>query len=94
MVSGKTVVISSEIGSLPIAYAANGTMSGKAQALGLITGKAQDSAHWWVAGDRLCQKWSSWLDNKSDCFTLRVNGTQVFWRRDDGKTGTAIIASR
>ena len=93
-VTGKTIVITTSMGSLPIAYRGDGTMSGKAKPLGMITGREEDRGHWWVSGDQLCQKWSFWLDNQSYCFTLRVSGAKVHWRRNDGKSGTAVIASR
>lgn len=94
LLSGRTVIVNTPIGSLPITYRENGTMTGRAAALAALTGREQDSGHWWIAGDQLCQRWRVWLDGSAHCFTLRVSGAQLHWRRGDGSSGTAVIASR
>ena len=35
-----------------------------------------------------------WFDGALHCLRLSQEGTRIFWRRDDGETGTASIASR
>ena len=44
------------------------------------------------AGDRLCQKWQTWYDGKTFCFTLASQGgDKLAWARDDGEKGVARI---
>lgn len=91
-VAGKTVSISSPVGSIPVRYRMNGTMSGSSTALAAVTGTAQDSGRWWVSGDKLCQRWSAWLDAKTHCVTLRRSGATLHWAASDGSTGVASIS--
>lgn len=91
-VAGKTVHVSTPVGSLPITYRANGTMTGRSRLLGGYSGPESDSGTWWVNNDRLCQRWQSWLDGKQHCYRMQVSGTTVHWSRDDGRKGTATIS--
>lgn len=50
-----------------------------------------DRGKWWVDGSRLCQKWSSWMDGETYCYTLSRSGDRVRWVRSDGRSGTARI---
>ncbi|MFM9937882.1 MAG: hypothetical protein ACKVP7_00130 [Hyphomicrobiaceae bacterium] len=93
MVVGKTVVLNTPVGGIPISYSGNGTMTGRAKDMQLYTGRERDKGVWWVNADQICQKWDTWLDGRSYCFKLRVDGRTVHWRRNDGHTGTATIAS-
>src|SRR5262245_22295885 len=64
-ISGKTVFLNISGFELPISYAANGRMSGKMGAVAASFSHgdgAQDRGKWWVAGDQLCQQWSSWME--------------------------------
>ncbi|MFM1816887.1 MAG: hypothetical protein RLZ98_3582 [Pseudomonadota bacterium] len=81
------------MGSLPIRYRANGTMAGSVGVmLSNYTGSKSDTGKWWITGNRLCQKWSKWLDGRSHCYTMRkVGDKRVSWSRDDGRTGVATI---
>lgn len=93
-ISGKTVYLNISGFDLPIRYAANGRMSGKMSAVAASFSRgdgAQDRGKWWVAGDQLCQQWSSWMNGKSYCYRLTRNGTSVQWVRNDGRSGTARI---
>lgn len=91
-VSGKTVLIETPIGSFPVRYESNGTMTGRAPVFAASFGGGEkDSGKWWVSDDRLCQRWSRWLDAKQYCFKLRRAGATVHWLRDDGLSGTATI---
>lgn len=92
VVSGKTVMLETPLGALPINYRSDGTMSGQARQLASYTGSERDSGTWWVSRDRLCQRWDKWLDGKSFCFTLRRDGRTVHWTRNDGTSGVATIA--
>jgi hypothetical protein len=90
-VSGKTVHIATSIGSFPIRYKSNGTMTGQAPVFVASLGGENDSGKWWVVEDRLCQRWYQWLDAKQYCFKLQRVGATVYWLRDDGLSGTATI---
>ena len=91
--AGKTVLLHTPVGSIPISYQTNGTMSGRARSMQMYVGSEQDSGTWWIKADQVCQKWTKWLEGKSHCFTLRLDGRVVHWRSTDGRTGTATIAS-
>jgi len=91
IVSGRTIELNTPLGGLPISYRMDGTMRGKAESLAAYTGSIQDSGIWWIAANKLCQRWQKWLDGKSYCFTLQQQGRAVQWTRNDGLTGTATI---
>jgi hypothetical protein len=93
-ISGKTVYLNISGFELPINYAANGRMSGKMSTVAASFSRgdgAQDRGKWWVAGDQLCQQWTSWMDVKAYCYKLTRNGSTVRWVRNDGRSGTARI---
>jgi hypothetical protein len=93
-ISGRTVYLNISGFELPIRYAANGRMSGKMSAVAASFSRgdgARDSGKWWVAGDQLCQQWTSWMDGKAYCYRLTRDGTTVRWVRNDGHSGTARL---
>jgi hypothetical protein len=93
-ISGKTVFLNISGFELPINYSANGRMSGKMSTIAASFSRgdgAQDHGKWWVAGDQLCQQWSSWMDGKQYCYKLTRDGASVHWVRNDGHSGTARI---
>ena len=95
LVSGKTFVLDATMGmTIPIAFRDNGSMRGSAGNLASYLGAATDEGRWWVARGRLCQRWNVWLSRETQCLQLRHAGAVIHWVRDDGKTGTARIASR
>jgi hypothetical protein len=91
-VAGKTVHLTTPMGSLPINYRTNGTMSGKSGILASYVGSERDRGRWWVVAVKLCQRWNTWLSGKSYCFRLRQQGATVHWTRNDGLSGVAMIA--
>ena len=91
VVSGRTVLLDTPIGSFPIRYRRDGTMTGQAPAFVAGLGTEKDRGQWWVADDRLCQRWHRWLNAKQYCFKLQRVGAAVHWLRDDGLSGTATI---
>jgi hypothetical protein len=92
--AGKTVHLDTPFGvGIPITYHGNGLMSGKAGLLEYILGAETDRGRWWVADGKLCQKWFKWLDAQPSCMRLTRDGDKIYWRRDDGLSGTATIAS-
>ena len=93
-ISGKTVFLNISGFELPITYAANGRMMGKMGTIAASFSRgdgAQDRGKWWVAGDQLCQQWTSWMDGKQYCYRLSREGATVRWTRNDGRSGTARI---
>ncbi|HXF53571.1 MAG TPA: hypothetical protein VNK52_05550 [Hyphomicrobiaceae bacterium] len=91
-VAGKTVYLATPVGALPISYRPNGTMLGRSGRLAMYVGSELDYGTWWIARDRLCQRWDTWLEGKAYCYTMRREGDVVHWSRNDGRTGTATIA--
>jgi hypothetical protein len=94
-VAGAVVAVDTPLGAtLPIHYGNDGRMSAEAGALTYLLGSATDSGTWWISANRLCQKWRRWFDGAVHCLRLSQDGTRVFWRREDGETGTASILAR
>lgn len=93
--SGRMVYLDTPLGQeLPIHYRANGTMFGKGGSLARYLsdeGKPTDKGRWWVKGKSLCQKWRTWMDGKRQCFALKLSGKTIYWRSNDGKSGTARL---
>jgi hypothetical protein len=93
-VAGKTVHLDTPLGvAIPITYHANGIMSGKAGVLEYFLGAEADRGRWWIADGKLCQKWFKWLDAQPSCMRLQQDGNKIYWRRDDGVSGTAHIVA-
>lgn len=92
-VTGKTLRLETSIGTIPISFKADGTMTGRATDLVSYLGRGYDTGAWWVENNQLCQKWKLWMDAKSYCFTLRQNGQKVQWTRSDGLKGTLVVSN-
>ena len=91
---GKRVYLATPFGGeFPLNYRPSGQVDGTGEALGLGRfAKPKDQGKWWIAGDRLCQKFRSWYDGAPMCFELyRIGPEKVKWIRDNGQTGTARI---
>jgi hypothetical protein len=96
-VSGKTVLIDTPVGAVPVIFNADGTLAGHSKEVArYAAGVEHDTGKWWVSGDRLrlCQKWRSWLEGKLYCYTLRQEGPLLHWSRSDGEKGLARIAAQ
>jgi hypothetical protein len=97
-VSGKTIYLMTPIGAeIPIRYKPDGTMHGQSSAsLAALGGESvtSDTGRWWVVREQLCQQWNNWAASRSHCYKLRTTGANVSWKRNDGETGTARIASK
>ena len=94
IVPGASVHLDTPLGTkLPVKYAANGLISGEAGGLAWFLGSASDRGRWWVADDKLCQKFFKWFDAGVQCLKLKRDGDKLFWSRDDGKTGTATLVA-
>ena len=63
-----------------------GNMSMVAAALSRGDG-ASDRGKWWISGDQLCQRWTSWMDGKSYCYKL----TPILELMADGQNIAVLI---
>jgi Bacterial SH3 domain len=91
-VSGALLEFDTPVGSkIPVRFATNGLVSGEAGELASYLGAARDRGRWWTAGDRLCVKWFRWFSSEVRCVDVRQDSTQLYWRTQDGKSGTAKI---
>ncbi len=92
-VAGKTVAIDTPLGlPLTVNYGANGIMTGTVgTALAVYLGSAKDRGRWHIKNGKLCQKWFKWLGGDMTCLSMRQEGLKIYWRSDEGKTGTAMI---
>lgn len=91
---GRTIYLAAPMGGeFPLNYRTNGQVDGDGQALGIgKLVKPSDTGRWWIAEDRLCQKFKTWYDGNSMCFVLSDAGPKkVKWVRDNGETGIARI---
>lgn len=95
MVAGSTVVIDAPMGfKLPIQHADDGSMSGEAGGLSFYLGSATDTGRWWIAGDRLCYRWTRWFKSEARCMKVRRDGSRIEWEKEDGESGTASLTLR
>ncbi len=96
LVSGKRIYLAAPIGGeFPLYYRPDGQIDGSGEAIGLGRFlKPTDKGRWWVRGNNLCQKWETWYDGKTICFTLTdLGGSKVKWVQDNGDTGIARIGN-
>lgn len=82
-------------GEFPLNYRVNGQVDGSGEALGLgKLAKPSDTGRWWIDGDRLCQKFTTWYKGEPMCFELeRISDNTLKWTRNNGQTGTARIGN-
>ncbi len=93
--TGSRVELDTPLGTtIPVQFTGDGLMTGNAGSLASVLGAEKDRGRWWVKGDRLCTKWFRWFDAEEQCLTIHLQDERVFWRRDDGKKGTATIVER
>jgi hypothetical protein len=93
---GKRIYLAVPLGGeFPLNYRTNGQVDGSGEALGLGRfAKPNDKGRWWIAGDKLCQQFTSWYKGAPMCFELlRTGDKKLKWIRDNGQTGTARIGS-
>lgn len=89
---GSRVELDTPLGTkLPILFGADGLVSAEAGDLAPILGSKKDRGRWWVEGDKLCSKWFRWFDAEVRCITVARDGARLFWKKDDGETGTATL---
>lgn len=93
-VTGAVLEVETPLGvKVPIRYSEDGRVTGEARGLAYYLGAETDTGKWWVSSDRLCHKWSKWFDGVLQCIRISRQGSRIFWRRDDGETGTAVIST-
>ncbi|RTL86986.1 hypothetical protein EJV44_24385 [Ancylobacter aquaticus] len=91
-IGGELVRLSTPYGlTLPLVYRDDGVVSGDLSGFSIGALLApREEGRWWVKDDRLCQKWPSWYDGRTHCFTITSLGPdKIAWTRDDGLAGTA-----
>lgn len=96
LISGKRIYLAAPVGGeFPLFYRADGQVDGSGEAVGLGRFmKPRDKGRWWVSGKNLCQKWESWYEGKTICFTLTdLGGSKVRWVQDNGDSGVARIGN-
>jgi hypothetical protein len=95
IVAGAVLEVDTPLGmKVPLRYSEDGRVSGEARGLAYILGSQSDTGKWWVSSDRLCHKWTKWFDGVLQCLRISQDGSRIFWHRDDGETGTAVISKR
>lgn len=95
MISDRKILLRTHVGAvIPIEYDGNGRMRGEAGALAFFLGSSRDRGRWWVEKGKLCQKWRIWLDRDVYCMRLKERRGTIWWRADDGKSGTARIVAK
>ncbi|TCK31517.1 hypothetical protein EV667_1627 [Ancylobacter aquaticus] len=93
-IGGELVRLSTPYGvTLPLIYRDDGVVSGDLSGFSVGAMLApREEGRWWVKDDRLCQKWPTWYDGRTYCFTITSLGpTKIAWTRDDGLSGTAVM---
>ena len=93
-IGGELVRLSTPYGlTLPLVYRDDGVVSGDLSGFSIGALLApREEGRWWVKDDRLCQKWPSWYDGRTHCFTITSLGPdKIAWTRDDGLAGTAEL---
>ena len=86
--AGKTLVVSSRYGDIPMRFSQNGTVAGSAQALGPLA--TDDQGRWWTSQQRICVQWQTWMNGQPHCFAIEMaGGSALRWRADTGEEGLA-----
>lgn len=95
LVGGKTVRLDTPLGlRLPLRYRLDGVVAGDISGFTMARMFApREEGRWWVEQDRLCQEWPTWYKGRRFCFAIeKTGGNTISWLRDDGASGTAVIA--
>jgi hypothetical protein len=94
-VTGSVVEIDTPLGTtVPIRFNSDGLMSGEAGELASLLGSPKDRGRWWISDNKLCAKWFRWFEAQPHCITISLDGTRIFWQKDDGETGTATLVEQ
>ncbi|MDD9911098.1 MAG: hypothetical protein OXR62_15600 [Ahrensia sp.] len=92
-IGDRTVVLRTTYGSIPLTYRSDGSVTGDGSGTGLGRFFApKETGQWWVSESRMCQKFPTWYDGRTFCFTLQNAGAgKLKWTREDGYSGIAEI---
>jgi hypothetical protein len=89
---GSVLKLDTPLGTVvPISFGGNGIMSGDAGQLASYLGSQKDRGRYWLAEDRICYRWFRWFSGEQHCLSIARDGKKIFWKRDDGETGTATL---
>lgn len=93
-VIGKRVLLATRFGvEFPLVYNSNGSVKG--DGTGTALGRyfaPKETGKWWIKGQELCQKFPTWYDGLTQCFTLeKLGGNKLKWKSKDGRSGTARV---
>lgn len=91
-VAGKLVHVSTPLGTVPVNFRSDGTMTGRSQGLAAYAFATSDRGRWWINGDKLCQRWEQWFGQATHCFAMRRAGRTLYWT-GGGRSGVATIAN-
>ena len=89
---GSVLKLDTPLGAVvPISFGGNGIMSGDAGQLASYLGSQKDRGRYWLTEDRICYKWFRWFSGEQHCLSIARDGKKIFWKRDDGESGTATL---
>ncbi len=84
--TGKTLVVSSRYGDIPMRFFHDGTIVASSPA----PWSAGDRGRWWVSQQRICVQWQTWKEGQPHCFAVEMAGASTLhWRADTGEEGVA-----
>ena len=92
---GSLIELDTPLGTtIPVRFTSDGLVSGESRALAPYLGAVRDRGRWWATEDHLCVKWFRWFDAEQRCLKVQVDGDKMFWREENGETGTATLIGR
>ncbi|HRY05911.1 MAG TPA: SH3 domain-containing protein [Hyphomicrobiaceae bacterium] len=92
-IPGAKIQVDTPLGSVvPVSYGADGTLEGKAGAVAFFLGSQKDRGKWWIEGSKLCQRWNTWFNKRTNCARVfRTAENRIEWIDQDGDKGTGTI---
>jgi hypothetical protein len=52
---------------------------------------SRENGRGWIDANRLCQRWTSWMDGQTYCYKITCQGKIINRLRNDGVSGKARI---
>ncbi len=92
-IPGAKIQVDTPLGSVvPVSYGADGTLEGKAGAVAFFLGSQKDRGKWWIEGSKLCQRWNTWFNGRTNCARVfRTAENRIEWIDQDGDKGTGTV---
>lgn len=92
-IPGAKIQVDTPLGSVvPVSYGADGTLEGKAGAVAFFLGSPKDRGKWWIEGSKLCQRWNTWFNGRTNCARVfRTAENRIEWIDQDGDKGTGTV---